>query len=155
MKILALSAFAAALAAASPALAAGTTAMSEADCKAAWQAADVNRDGMVSEDEAPRYFAFYRLNDTTLAAGTLDQALFLKDCQAGLYSAAAAEQGAPFEGANSFTETQAKDRIISQGGSNVSALNKDDKGIWRGTASVNGQNMNVALDYKGNVVFGN
>ena len=38
------------------------------------------------------------------------------------------------------------------GFSDVSGLTKDDKGIWRGTATKDGKSVKVALDYKGNVV---
>ena len=65
---------------------------------------------------------------------------------------ASAEAGAPLKGANSFTENQAKDRIIAAGFTNVSALAKDGDGIWRGTATKGDKSMNVAVDYKGNVV---
>ena len=34
----------------------------------------------------------------------------------------------------------------------VSALTKDDQGIWRGTATKDGKHVKVAVDYKGNVV---
>ena len=61
---------------------------------------------------------------------------------------------APVPGANSFTETQAKSRIQDAGFSNVSALTKDDQGIWRGTAEKDGKQVAVALDFKGNVVAG-
>src|SRR5580693_1735647 len=60
--------------------------------------------------------------------------------------------GAPAAGANSFTEAQAKSRIEKAGYSNVSGLSKDKDGIWRGLASKGGTNVNVALDYQGNVV---
>jgi len=60
--------------------------------------------------------------------------------------------GAPVAGANSFTESQAKARIEARGFSNVSALKKDDKSIWRGTAMKDGKSVSVALDYQGNVV---
>ena len=63
-------------------------------------------------------------------------------------------KGAPLEGANSFTENQAKDRVVAAGFSNVSALTKDEKGIWRGTAVKDGKTVNIAVDYKGNVVSG-
>lgn len=59
---------------------------------------------------------------------------------------------APVPGANSFTEAQAKSRIEEAGFSNVSALTKDDQGIWRGQASKDGKNTGVALDFQGNVV---
>ncbi|MBZ9823180.1 DUF4142 domain-containing protein [Mesorhizobium sp. CA4] len=61
---------------------------------------------------------------------------------------------APVPGANSFTEAQAKSRIQDAGFSNVSALTKDDKGIWRGTAQKDGKQVTVALDFQGNVVAG-
>jgi len=66
--------------------------------------------------------------------------------------------GAPASGANSFTEAQAKSQIESKGYSNVSALKKDDNGIWRGMAikdgeaGKRGQLVNIGLDYQGNVV---
>ena len=50
---------------------------------------------------------------------------------------------------------QAKDRVLAAGFANVSALTKDAKGIWRGTADSQGKKLNVAVDYKGNVVTSN
>jgi hypothetical protein len=58
---------------------------------------------------------------------------------------------APVAGANSFTMAQAQKRIEDQGYTQVSALAKDDKSIWRGHAMKDGKAMNVALDYQGNV----
>ena len=63
-----------------------------------------------------------------------------------------ANPAAPVPGANSFTEDQAKSRLQDAGFSDVSALTKDDKGIWRGRATKDGKTTNVALDYQGNVV---
>lgn len=66
--------------------------------------------------------------------------------------------GAPASGANSFTEAQAKSHIEAKGYSNVSALKKDDNGIWHGMAIKDGETgkrarlVNVSLDYQGNVV---
>jgi len=57
----------------------------------------------------------------------------------------------PVPGANSFTEGQAKSRIESQGFTNVSGLTKDDQGVWRGKATKDGKNVNVALDFHGDV----
>jgi opacity protein-like surface antigen len=59
---------------------------------------------------------------------------------------------APVEGANSFTEGQAKDHIMAAGYTDVSGLKLDDKGVWRGTAMKGGTSMQVGLDYQGNVV---
>lgn len=60
----------------------------------------------------------------------------------------------PVKGANSFTESEAKSRIQDKGFTNVGALKKDDDGIWRGMGTRNGQQAAVALDYQGNVFFG-
>jgi putative membrane protein len=59
------------------------------------------------------------------------------------------------EGANSYTEAQARQRIIDLGFSDVSALAKDEKGIWRGTAAKSGKHTSIAVDFKGNVVAAN
>jgi hypothetical protein len=58
---------------------------------------------------------------------------------------------APVAGANSFTMAQAKKRIEDHGYTQVSALAKDDKSIWRGHAMKDGKAVDVALDYQGNV----
>ena len=58
---------------------------------------------------------------------------------------------APEPGANSFTEGQAKSRIEAAGFQDVTGLQKDDHGIWRGQAMRNGQPVKVALDYTGAV----
>src|SRR5688572_677958 len=59
--------------------------------------------------------------------------------------------GAPVAGANSFTEGQAKSRIETNGFSNVSGLAKDSQGVWRGKASKGGQQVDVSVDFQGNV----
>jgi hypothetical protein len=60
----------------------------------------------------------------------------------------------PVKGANSFTEGEARSRIEDKGFSKVSGLKKDDDGIWRGRAMRGGQQVEVALDYQGNVFQG-
>jgi hypothetical protein len=59
---------------------------------------------------------------------------------------------APVAGANSYTEGQARARMEEKGFGNVTDLKKDDKGVWRGTATKDGKSATVALDYQGNVV---
>ncbi len=58
---------------------------------------------------------------------------------------------APVAGANSFTMAQAQKRFEDHGYTQVSALAKDDKSIWRGHAMKDGKAVNVALDYQGNI----
>ncbi len=59
---------------------------------------------------------------------------------------------APVEGANSFTEAQAKDRISDAGYTDVKDLKLDDKGIWMASGMKDGKAVSLALDYQGNVV---
>lgn len=58
---------------------------------------------------------------------------------------------APVAGRNSFTEGQAKSKIEEAGYSNVTALKKDDDGVWRGKASKGGSSSGVSVDFQGNV----
>jgi hypothetical protein len=58
----------------------------------------------------------------------------------------------PLEGANSFTEAQAKQLVEDAGYTGISALTKDQRGVWRGTAMKAGKSASVAVDFKGNVV---
>ena len=61
------------------------------------------------------------------------------------------DPGAPLKGANSFTEAQARERIAEKGYTAVSALVKDENGVWRGTATMGGKAVAVQVDFKGNV----
>ena len=128
-------------------------AMSDADCDAAWLAADQNKDGVLDATEGGRYLASMRVANKSLPADAkFDQALFLENCRAGLFVATTPEEGAPFAGANSFTEGQAQDWILAAGFTNVSALKQDENGVWRGTAELDGKSTPIAVDFKGNVV---
>ena len=64
---------------------------------------------------------------------------------------AATQPRAPEAGANAFTETQAKSRIEANGYTNVSALRKDEKGMWHGSAMKDGKSVQVSLDVQGKV----
>ena len=57
----------------------------------------------------------------------------------------------PQPGANSFTEGQARSRIEAAGFSDVTELQKDDQGIWRGRGTREGRQVGVALDFTGAV----
>jgi hypothetical protein len=128
-------------------------AMTDAECKAMWTQADANSDGTLNGAEGDRYMAMMRMANKPMDAdGTMTESIFQESCKTDLFKVAATEEGAPLEGANSFTEGQAKDRVIAAGMSSPAALTKDEKGIWRGTAMKDGKSINVAVDYKGNVV---
>ena len=55
------------------------------------------------------------------------------------------------QGANSFTEGQARSRIESAGFTDVTGLQKDGGGIWRGKAKKGDRSLDVGFDYKGNM----
>jgi hypothetical protein len=54
-------------------------------------------------------------------------------------------------GANSFTEAQARSRLQRNGYAQVSQLTKDHDGIWRGSATKDGSQVRVAVDYRGHI----
>lgn len=137
----------AAITMASPALA-----MTDAECAASWTGADANKDGTVTEAEFGRYFAALRVAKKPAADGKLSSAAFLEHCKAGTFNTVKTDAGAPLSGATSFTEGQAKDRAVAAGFTSVSALVKDADGVWRGAASQGTKGVNVAIDFKGNVV---
>ncbi len=59
---------------------------------------------------------------------------------------------APVQGANSFTESEARSQIEeAKGYTNVTHLRKGKDGVWRGTATKDGQSGAVSVDYQGNV----
>jgi hypothetical protein len=128
-------------------------AMTEAECTSMWKIADVNGDGFLTGTEGDRYLAMMRIaNQTPSADGKMSQTAFADNCKTDFFKVTDAEVGAPFEGANSFTESQAKDRVVAHGIGMPEKLVLDDKGIWRGNAMQDGKNVTVAIDYKGNVV---
>ena len=128
-------------------------AATDAECQALWTKADLNKDGVLTDAEAARYSAAMRVHDRKLTAdGKLDQVTFVEACKSDVYSTRKNDEGAPLKGANSFTEGQAKDRAIAQGLASVADLKKDGDGIWRGSGMQDGKTVQVAVDYKGNVV---
>jgi hypothetical protein len=148
-KLLATTALAATAYAACPAFAA-----TDADCQALWTKADVNKDGVLSDAEAMRYAAAMRVREAKMPAdGKLTQAAFMDACKADVYAPATPDPGAPLKGANSFTEGQAKDRAMARGATDIGPIAKDADGVWRGPAHLDGKPTQVAVDYKGNVVF--
>lgn len=62
-----------------------------------------------------------------------------------------ADAAQPARGANSFSMGEARRRIASKGFQNVADLHKDNTGVWRSAATRDGQQVQVWLDYKGNV----
>jgi hypothetical protein len=88
-----------------------------------------------------------------LATGALAQTP-LNSHNPAIKNGAPAPVSAPASGANSFTENQAKGRLMKAGYGSVGALAKDEHGVWRGTATKGGKKVDVGVDYKGNVTAG-
>ena len=61
------------------------------------------------------------------------------------------DDGQAKHGANSFTQGQAQKHIEKAGFTGVSGLTKGQDGVWRGMAMRDGQSVDVAMDFKGNV----
>lgn len=57
----------------------------------------------------------------------------------------------PAAGASSFTMDQARERLEKAGFSDVTGLAQDANGVWRGSASRNGAQTAVSVDYQGNI----
>ncbi len=128
-------------------------AATEAECTTMWKQADLNSDNTLSVGESERYSAMLRLAEKTMPAdGLITEPMFTENCLNDVFATAVMDEGAPLEGANSFTEDQAKDRMIAAGMTDPTGLAQDDKGIWRGTATKDGMTVTVAVDFKGNVV---
>lgn len=122
------------------------------DCDAQFTALDADANGYLSDAEAPREYARARVDNTPTTDMGIRKEEFLSQCGSDHWAKNVPEAGAPLEGANSFTEEQARDRAISWDVTDVSALKLDDKGVWRGTGKLNGADVSVAVDFKGNVV---
>lgn len=129
-----------------------TTAMTADQCGAQFMDLDRDTNGNLSELEAPQVYARARIDGTTIAGDGMTRDIYLNSCLQNAYVRPTPDEGAPLEGANSFTEEQARDRAIAWGLMNVEGLKQDDKGIWRGTAMMDGKSTSVAVDFKGNVV---
>ncbi|MDQ2066988.1 hypothetical protein Q9295_11425 [Xinfangfangia sp. CPCC 101601] len=135
-----------------PAPAVANTPTENLDCEAEFTRLDTDGNGFVSATEAPRDLARAAVDGTMPAAEGLSRADFVNVCASETWAEMTPEEGAPFEGANSFTEAQAQERATAWNVTGVSALTLDDAGIWRGTGMVDGKPVSVAVDYKGNVV---
>jgi hypothetical protein len=59
------------------------------------------------------------------------------------------QQGALTPGANSFTEAQARKAIEKQGYTGIGPLTQNDNGVWSASATRNGAQATVSVDYKG------
>ncbi len=57
-------------------------------------------------------------------------------------------------GASSFTEGQARAAIEKQGYTDIGPLTQDAQGVWSATATKDGAQTRVSVDYKGAVVAG-
>lgn len=121
------------------------------DCAGEFTTLDADANGYLSETESPRDYARASIDGATIGKEGLGQDQFLQICSQPAWGQAV-EEGAPLEGANSFTEEQARERALAWNVNDVTGLMLDDQGIWRGKGTVGGKAVSVAIDFKGNVV---
>ncbi len=124
-----------------------------ADCDAAFIALDLNDDGFLSAAEAPRDHARAAIDNIPVTEEGIARENWLTLCSSPYWQSNQPEEGAPFEGANSFTEEQARDRATAWQIADIGALTLDGGGIWRGTGTLDGTPVTFAIDYRGNVVI--
>lgn len=93
------------------------------------------------------------LGAALVAAPALAQTAPAKN-NAAIKHAHTVDDGSSRRGANSFTQAQAREHIAKSGFTDVSALTKDQHGVWRGTGKQGGHTLHVGLDFKGNVSTG-
>jgi len=86
-----------------------------------------------------------------LVIATMATCASAEDAKTPAIAPSATNPAAPVPGANSFTQSQAKDRIEKAGFSSVSALAKNTDGVWTAKATKDGAMKDVMLDYQGNV----
>lgn len=93
-----------------------------------------------STGTAPGTGVVNRNTGAAAAAGDRNQAVATTDANAPQ----------PARGANSFSSGEARRRLERNGFQGVGDLRKDNGGVWRGSATKDGQPVRVWLDYKGN-----
>jgi len=97
-----------------------------------------------------RYFVTAALAATLIASGA--QAQQQGSHNPALKDGSPHHVAAPARGANSFTQDQARGRLMKAGYSRIGRLAKDNRGVWRGMAYRGHTRVRVGVDYKGNVV---
>jgi putative membrane protein len=63
----------------------------------------------------------------------------------------ASTEASPAPKGNLFTEQQAREHLSHLGYTGISDLTKDENGVWRGSATKDGNTRTVAVDVKGAV----
>jgi hypothetical protein len=58
-------------------------------------------------------------------------------------------ESGPTPGANSYTADQARAAIEKAGYTELGPLNQNANGVWQGTATKDGKQVSVSIDYKG------
>lgn len=124
-----------------------------ADCEAAFIALNLDDDGFLSVTEAPGDHARAAIDNIAVADRGIAREDWLVLCSSPHWQSNQPEEGAPFAGANSFTEEQARERATAWQIADIGALTLDESGIWRGTGTLDGTPVTFAIDYRGNVVI--
>ncbi len=140
------------------------------DCGSLWKEADVDSNGTLTQEEDVRgYFDALRARKfSTAEAGKVSRDEFMLYCEGSLErSSAGARQhkgdagpidrgkGDMTPGLIPFPKDEARRRLEASGFRELTALELDEKGIWRGEATASGKRVRVAVDVQGEIITGN
>lgn len=139
------------------------------DCAAMWVEADVDRNGtLTSQEDIRGYIDALRVQKhSTVEPGKVSRDEFMLYCEGSLErSSAGTRQHKGIEGPIDrgkgdmtpglipFPKNEARQRLEANGFREVSELQLDEKGIWRGQATASGKRVNVAVDVQGEIITG-
>lgn len=140
------------------------------DCGSLWKEADVDSNGTLTKEEDVRGYtdALLAQKFTTAEPGKVSRDEFMMYCEGSLArSSAGARQhkgnegpidrgkGDMTPGLIPFPKNEARQRLEANGFRELSELQLDEKGIWRGQATASGKRVQVAVDVQGEIIAGN
>ena len=148
-------------------------AATDIECLSLWKSADVNSNGALTQDEDKSGYiaAAEKRGRPLVKPDTLSRDEFVQLCQedvfAGVQSATDVPAAKPMTGPaasrdigkgdltpspSALPEADARNKLTASGFKDIQNLKLDKEGIWRGTALVNGQRQEVAIDAQGDMV---
>jgi hypothetical protein len=151
-------------------LALPVSAQTPRDCGSLWKEADADANGTLTRQEDMRgYFDAFRVQKfSTAAPEQISRDEFMLYCDGSLArSSAGARQhkgnegpidrgkGDMTPGLIPFPKNEARQRLEANGFRELSELQLDEKGIWRGQATASGKRVQVAVDVQGEIIAGN
>lgn len=144
-------------------------AQSPRDCGSLWKEADADANGTLTRQEDARgYFDAFRVQKfSTAAPEQISRDEFMLYCEGSLARSSAGTRqhkgnegpidrgkGDMTPGLIPFPRNEARQRLEANGFRELSELQLDEKGIWRGQATASGKRVQVAVDVQGEIIAG-